>query len=121
MLLMLRRAPEADALLAETGRTLAQPTAIVTPATAFLAPLSTGLQNRAPADPLGWLKTLLLGPALPRAEGVAQTRDVDTLLTDLTPALPESWHACLAALEAFPLWRDTPPVPLITPWPDAGG
>jgi tetratricopeptide (TPR) repeat protein len=133
-LLMLRRAPEADALLAETWRTLAQPTAIVTPAIAFLALLSAGLQDRAPADPLGRLKTLLLGPALPRAAGIPHAWNVGPLLPNLAPALPSSWHACLAALlaaindpaqaaalDAFPLWRHAPPVPAETPWPISAG
>lgn len=47
-LLMLRRAPQADALLAGTWRMMAQHYAIVTPAVAFLALLSAGLQGHAP-------------------------------------------------------------------------
>lgn len=127
---MLRRAPEADALLAETWRTMTQHNAIVAPAVALLAPLSAGLQRRPPADPIGRLKTLLPGPPLPRAEGVAQTWDVG-LLADLRPDLPEAWHDFLeallaaindpaqaAALEQYALWRDTPALPLDAPWPD---
>lgn len=133
-LLMLRRAPEADALLAETWQMMAQHYAIVTPAVAFLALLSAGLQGHAPAGPIGRLKTLLLGPALPRAAGVAHTWDVGYLLEDLRKALLEDWHDFLSALLAaindptqavsldrFALWRDTPEVPLDVPWPDAGG
>lgn len=67
---------------------------------AFLALLSAGLQGCSPADPIGRLKTLLLGPALPRTEGVARTWDVGYLLSDLRPELPEAWHDSLAGLLA---------------------
>jgi hypothetical protein len=133
-LLMLRRTAEADALLAETWRTLARPTAIVTLAEAFLALLSALLQGRAPADPLGRLETLLHDPALPRAEGVPHTWDIGALLPGLWEDLPDSWRdlaqallpavndpARAAALERYALWRDTPAVALDVPWPDGGG
>ncbi len=56
---------------------------------------------------MGRLKTLLLGPALPPA------------WHDLLPALLAAINdpAQAAALDRFPLWRDTPPVKLDTPWP----
>ena len=117
-LLVLRRAPAADALLAETARTLVTPTAIVTPGTAFLALLSAATQATPPEDPLGRLKTLLLGPALPRAEGVPlvwRARDSVAMLAEALPApWPEMAPALLAAindpaqapaLDRFPLWR----------------
>ena len=105
--------------------------AIVAPAVASLALLSAGLQGRPPADPISRLKTLLLGPALPRAAGVAQTWDVGYLLADLRQDLPGSWQEFLKTLlaaindptqaeapEQFALWRDTPAIPLDAPWPD---
>ena len=117
-LLVLRRAPAADALLAETARTLATPTAIVTPGTAFLALLSAVMQATPPEDPLGRLKSLLLGPALPRAGGVPlvwRARDSVAMLAEALPApWPEMAPALLAAindpaqapaLDRFPLWH----------------
>jgi hypothetical protein len=124
-LLVLRQPAEADALLAQTARTLARPTAIVSPGTAFLALLSAGLQGHPPAGPLGRLKTLLTGPALPRAQGIPHTWKIANLLPDLLTGLPPDWHdllpallaaiddpAQVPALDRFPLWRDTPPVVL---------
>ena len=117
-LLVLRRAPAADALLAETARTLVTPTAIVTPGTAFLALLSAATQATPPEDPLGRLKTLLLGPALPRAEGVPHIWRAREAVAMLAKALPDPWPemapALLAAindpaeapaLDRFPLWH----------------
>ena len=110
------------------------PPPIVTPAAAFLALLSALLQGRATADPLGRLKTLLPGPALPRAEGVPHTWEFGALLPGLCQDLPDSWRdlapallaavndpARAAALDREALWRDTPAVPLDAPWPDGGG
>ncbi|MFZ1963007.1 MAG: tetratricopeptide repeat protein [Roseiarcus sp.] len=131
-LLMLRRAPEADALIAESWRATDQRFMIVSTGVAFLALISAGLQAKSPADPIGRLKTLLLGCALPRAEGVADKWDVLYLLDFLRDALPAGWRDFLVALlaaindptraptlDAFPLWRNTPALPLETLWPDA--
>ena len=120
-LLVLRHAAEADAILAETWRTLARPTAIVTPATAWLALLSALRQGRAPTDPLGRLKTLLPGSTLPRAEGVPHSWAIAALLQGLCHDLPQPWRDLLpallaaindpakaAALEQYALWRETP-------------
>ena len=129
-LLVLRRAPAADALLAETARTLATPTAIVTPGTAFLALLSAATQAT-PPEAIGRLKTLLLGPALPRAAGVHHIWRAREAVATLAEALPDPWPALAPALLAaindpaqapaldrFPLWRDTPAVAWEAPWPE---
>lgn len=122
---MLRRAPEADALLAETWGAMTQPRAIVTPAVAFLALLSAGLRGRSPTDPLGRLKTLLLGPALPRDAGIPHIWRAGTEVAALSQDLPEDWRdlpqALLAVLDRFPLWRDTEPVPMDAKWPSEEG
>jgi len=91
------------------------------------------LQGRARADPLGRLKTLVRGPALPRAEGVPHTWDIGTLLSDLCQNLPDPWRdltqallvaindpTLALALEKFALWRDTPAAPLNALWPSGG-
>jgi hypothetical protein len=92
--------------------------------------ISAGLQGHEPANPIGRLKTLLTGPALPRADDVADTWDVGYFIDTLREALPADWRdflvAMLAAindparasdLDQFPLWRDTSALPLETPWP----
>jgi hypothetical protein len=130
-LLMIRRHAAADALLAETWRAPFERYAIVTPAIAFLALLSASLAGRNPADPIGRLKLLLLGPELPRAGGVAHPWSIGYLLDFLRDALPEGRHEFLTAvlgaindpdmapsLDTFPLWRDTATVPQDAPWPD---
>ena len=130
-LLMLRRDDEANALLAQSWRTTEKRYAIVTPAVPFLALLSALGSRQDLADPLGRLKTLLLGPPLPRAGDVAHPWDVGYLLDFLCEALPadqrEFLSALLAAinnpdeavsLDRFPLWCDTPPVPSDAPWPE---
>jgi hypothetical protein len=130
-LLMLRRAPAADRLLAESWRAMEQRYAIVAPATAFHALISAGLQRREPADPIGRLKALLTGPALLRADGVADKWDVGYFIDYQRDALPADCGDFLVALLAaindparasdlgrFPLWRDAPALPLETPWPE---
>ncbi len=130
-LLMMRRAPEADALFAESWRATQQRWMIVSTGIAFLALVSALLQGKSSADPLGRLKTLLLGPALPRAQGVAEKWDVLYLSDYLSDALPADWRDVLVALlaalndparaadlDAFPPWREAPALPLDTPWPE---
>lgn len=75
---------------------------------------------------------MLLGPPLPRAPDVAHPWDIAYLLEWLRPHLPGDSRDFLAALldaindpaqaaalDRFPPWRDTPALPLDTPWPDA--
>ena len=93
-----------------------------------------GLVSRSPAtlldatdatDPLGGLKTLLLGPKLQQASGVGYPWEAGYLLDYLRDALPPDSFAFLRAalaaindpahapdLDRFPLWRDTPALPL---------
>jgi len=90
-LLILRETAAADALVAESARLLAQPVAIVSPGVAFVALLSAVQRGRPTADPLGRLKTLLLGPALPRAGGLPHRWRIADLLPRLTQDLPAPW------------------------------
>jgi hypothetical protein len=90
------------------------------------------LNGRNGAGAIGRLKTLLQGPKLPMAPGVAYPWDVGYLLDYLSPRLPDGQHALLTALLAaindpdlapaldrFPAWRDAEAVPRDTPWPAA--
>ena len=99
----------------------------------FLALLAPLLRGCASADPLGRLKTLLRGPALPRAEGMPHVWDIGTLLPGLCQDLPDPLPdlllpllaaindpAQVAALEQFALWRDAPSVAQDAPRPDDG-
>ena len=123
-LLMLDRVDEARLLLAESWRTPLPSYANLTPCIPYLALLVDRLGGDPAADPIGRLKTLLCGPELPRAPGVAHPWDVAYLLDYLTPKLPPDAHEFLAALlaaindpteapalDSFPEWRDTPPAP----------
>ena len=96
--------------------------------------LSAELRGCSPADPIGRLKTLLLGPAWLRAAGIPQIWRAGTEVAALSQDLPEDWRdlpqallAALndptqaAALDRFKLWRDTEAVPLDTPWPSEPG
>jgi hypothetical protein len=100
----------------------------------YPGPLAALLDGTDPTDPLGRLKTLLLGPKLQQAPDVAYPWDAGYLLYHLREALPPDsvafLHAALATindpaqvpdLDRFPLWRDTPALPLDTPWPNVSG
>ncbi len=130
-LMMLRRTAEVQPLLAANWESPCPHSTPVTSATAFLAALAALLDGEAAADPLGRLKTLLLGPAPPKAPNVATPWDAGYLLDYLSAALPPDTAlflpAALAAindpaqvpaLDSFPLWRNTPALPLDAPWPD---
>lgn len=131
-LLMLRRTDEVRSLLATNWSAPCPHCAIIHPAIAYLAAIVAMLDGAAVTDPIGRLKTLLLGPALERAPDVAHHWDVAYLIDYLRDALPadsgEFLGALLAAindppqaptLDRFPLWRDTPALPLNTPWPNS--
>jgi hypothetical protein len=97
-------------------------------------PLAALLDATDATDPLGRLKTVLLGPKLQQASGVGYPWDAGYLLDSLSAGLPPDSFAFLQAalaaindpaqapdLDRFPLWHDTPTLPLNTPWPDALG
>ena len=129
-LLMTGETGEARRLLAGNWAWPAPDCANTTPGIAFLSLLAELLDGGNGADEIRRLKTLLLGPKLPMAVGVAYPWDVGYLLDYLAPSLPEGHHAFLMALLAainnpelapaldrFPAWRDTEAVPRGTPWP----
>jgi tetratricopeptide (TPR) repeat protein len=129
-LLMTGETGEARRLLAGNWAWPAPDCANTTPGIAFLGLLADLLDAGAGAGAIGRLKTLLLGPKLPIAAGVAYPWDVGYLLDYLAPRLPDGHHAFLSALLAaingpeqaagldrFPAWRDAEAVPRDTPWP----
>ncbi len=131
-LLMLRSTAEARSLLAANWAAPCPHSTPVTQATAFLAAIAALLDGTDAMDPLGRLKTLLLGPNLQQAPDVGYPWDAGYLLDYLRDALPpdsfDFLQAALAAindpartpdLDRFPLWRDTPALPLDIPWPTA--
>ena len=99
-LLMLDRVDEARHLLAESWRTPAPNYSNLTPRIPYLALLADRLRNNSGTGQIGRLKTLLCGPELPRAPGVAHPWDVAYLLDYLRPKLPPDSHEFLAALLA---------------------
>jgi len=131
-LLMLDRVDEARRLLAESWHASLPSYADLTPCIPYLALLADRLGGDPATDPIGRLKTLLCGSELPRPRDVAHTWEVAYLLNYLRPKLPPESHEFLAALLAaindptqapaldrFPEWRETPPVPRDAPWPDS--
>ncbi len=132
-LMMLDRVNEARDLLAESWRTTLPSYANLTPCIPYLGLLADRLRNESAADQIGRLKTMLCGPELPRAPGIAHPWDVAYLLDYLRPKLPPDSSEFLAALLAavndpvkargldrFPEWRDAPPVSRNAPWPGGG-
>ena len=133
-LLMLCRTAEARSLLAVNWAAPCPHSTPVTQAIAFRAAAAALLEGTDATDPLGRLKTLLLGPKLQQAPGVGYPWDAGYLLDHLRDALPPDSFAFLQAalaaindpaqasdLDRFPLWRDTPAVPLDTSWPSVSG
>ena len=129
-LLMLRHTAEARSLLAANWTSPCPQRTPVTQAIAFLAAMAAMMDGADATDPLGRLKTLLLGPNLEKAPGVGYPWDAGYLLDYLRDALSldsiDFLRAALAAindpdlapdLDRFPLWHDTPALPLNTPWP----
>lgn len=132
-LMMLDRVNEARDLLAESWRTTLPSYANLTPCIPYLGLVADRLRNDRAADQIGRLKTLLCGPELPRALGVAHPWDVAYLLDYLQPKLAPDSREFLAALLAavndplkapaldrFSEWRDAPPVSRNAPWPADG-
>ena len=129
-LLMTGETSEARRLLAGNWTWPAPECANTTPGIAFLGLLADLLDGGDGAGMIGRLKTLLLGPKLPLATGVAYPWDVGYLLDYLAPRLPDGQHAFLTALLAainapeqaadlhrFPAWRDGEAVPRDAPLP----
>jgi hypothetical protein len=121
-------------LLAENWAMPAPDRANTTPRIAFLRLIADLLDGGDGAGAIGRLKSLLLGPELPKASDVAHPWDVGYLLDYLAPRLPEAQHdfvtALLAAindptqaadLDRFPQWRDAKPIPRDPPWPELAG
>lgn len=130
-LITLGKLEEARQILAANWRLNAPPHANTTPRIAFLRHLIALLESQPDTPFLGHLKTLLTGPELPAASDVAVPWDIAyfierlnaklgvrnaEFLTALVVALND--RTKVADLEQFPDWKDQPPVPLDTPWPD---
>jgi tetratricopeptide (TPR) repeat protein len=133
-LLMTGETREARRLLAGNWAWPAPDCANTTPGIAYLGLLADLLDGCNGAVAIGRLKTLLMGPKLPMAAGVAHTWDVGYLLDYLAPRLPNGHHAFLNALLAaindpdlapalyrFPTWRDAAPIARDVPWPELAG
>jgi tetratricopeptide (TPR) repeat protein len=130
-LVLLDKLAEARALLRENWQVKAESFANTTPRIAFLAFVVALLEARPGTPFLGQLKTLLNGPELPVTPGITVPWDIAYFIAHLSPQLPSGSadfltalvaamndRADLPALEEFPQWRDQPPIPLDTPWPD---
>ncbi len=131
-LLMMRRTAEARSILAANWAAPCPHSTPVTQSIAFLAAIAALLDVTDATDPLGRLKTLLLGPPLQQTPDVGYPWDIGYLLDYLKTGLPsdsfEFLQAALAAindpaltpdLDRFTIWRDTSALKLDTPWPDA--
>ena len=127
---MLGKLEEARQILAANWRLNAPPHANTTPRIAFLRHLIALLESQPDTPFLGQLKTLLTGPELPVAGGVAVPWDIAYFIEFLKPKLgghnAEFLSALIAAmndrttssaLNSFPEWREQPPVLLDAPWP----
>jgi hypothetical protein len=130
-LLMTVETREASRLLAENWSRSVPDCANTTPGVAFLALLAHLLDGGDGAAAIGRLKSLLLGPKLPVAAGVANSWDVQYLLDYLAPRLHDGDHVFLIALLAaindpdqasdldrFPVWRDAEAIARDAPWPE---
>jgi tetratricopeptide (TPR) repeat protein len=129
-LLMTGETGEARRLLSDNWAWPAPDCANTTPGIAFLGLLADLLDGRNGAGAIGRLKTLLLGPKLPMAAGVAYPWDGGYLLDYLAPRLPDGHYDFLTVLLAaindpeqagdldrLPIWREAEAVPRDTPWP----
>jgi hypothetical protein len=130
-LIMLGKLAEAREILAANWRLNAPAHANTTPRIAFLRHLIGLLESQPDTPFLGQLKTLLTGPELPVADGVAVAWDIAYFIeflklklgehnaefsTALVAALND--RAKLPDLDRFPEWHDQSSVSLDEPWPD---
>ena len=130
-LILLGNLTEARELLRENWQIKDEGFANTTPRIAFQAHVIALLETRPRTLFLGQLKTLLTGPELPVSKDIAVPLDITYFFEYLRPQLHSGStdfltalvaaindRANLPALDSFPEWRDQPPIPLDSRWPD---